>query len=187
MEGATPTQYSTVFDLKNRQVHLYHFHNFEQVVTIDISAELLEGWHAVDLASLFPLTYASATYVSPLREPVTGVLLKTIADAGVENAIKKCEFLREFDAEHYDARPSPVLVAGLELMWAGKKATAIQWLRYAAELFPGEADAHTCLGEAYLTSGDRKNARLCFERAHQISPNIVTKARLAKLNDNIGD
>lgn len=187
MEGATPTQYSAIFDLKERQIHLYHFHNFEKVVTIDVQGELTKGWSAVDLASLFPATYASGTYVSPLKKPVTGVILKTIADDGIEKAIKKYEFLREFDSEHYDASPSPVIVAGLELMWAGKRAAGIRWLEYAAEIFPDELDSHFCLGEAYLTCGDRENARRCFERAHEINPNVITKARLAELDAGVGD
>ncbi|UCC29463.1 MAG: hypothetical protein JSU86_14820, partial [Phycisphaerales bacterium] len=148
MEGATPTQYSAIFDLKKRQIHLYHFHNFESVVTIDVQAELTKGWSAVDVASLFPATYASGTYVSSVKKPVTGVVLKAITNDGIESAIKKCEFLREFDSEHYDASPSPVIVAGLELMWAGKRTEAIRWLKYAAEIFPDEPDSHLCLGEA---------------------------------------
>ncbi|MHC4598821.1 MAG: hypothetical protein ACYS47_07445, partial [Planctomycetota bacterium] len=61
-EGANPTQYSNVYDLKNRLVYLYHFHNFENVVVLDLETELKKGAHARDIASLFPRTYAAEVY-----------------------------------------------------------------------------------------------------------------------------
>lgn len=61
-EGNSPTLYSNVFDLKRRVMHLYHFHNYENVVTIDLAAELKKGRRAVDMASLFPPTIAAIRY-----------------------------------------------------------------------------------------------------------------------------
>jgi hypothetical protein len=181
MEGPTPTQYSAIFDLKQRRIHLYHFHNYENVVTIDVRAELAKGWHAIDLASLFAPTFAAATYVSPTREPVTGALLETIAEKGVEDAIQKYEFISDFEADRYDVGTSPMNVVGLELMWSGKVNEAIQWLRFATKTFPKEPDGHLCLGGAYLAAGDRDSARKCFERAGTLGMEFVAKARLATL------
>ena len=39
-EGGSTTQYSNIFDLKARVMYLYHFHNFENVVRIDLAEEL---------------------------------------------------------------------------------------------------------------------------------------------------
>ena len=47
------TQYSNVYDLKKGLVYLYHFHNFEEVVRLDLQEELAKGAHEVDLPSLF--------------------------------------------------------------------------------------------------------------------------------------
>ena len=47
------TQYSNVYDLKKGLVFLYHFHNFEEVVCIDLKKELEKGAHEIDLPSLF--------------------------------------------------------------------------------------------------------------------------------------
>ncbi len=118
---------------------------------------------------------------------MTGVLLEKIADSGLEKAIRKCEFLREFEADHYDAGSSPVNVVGLELIWAGKPADAIKWLQFAAEIFPKEPDCYMCLGDAHLAAGDRDSARRCYERARAIGPNIMTEARLAELSSGTSD
>jgi len=52
-EGAYPTQYSTVYDLKNRLVYLYYFHDFEQVKVFDLSEELLKGYHEYSIPLIF--------------------------------------------------------------------------------------------------------------------------------------
>jgi len=61
-EGRISTIYSNIYDLKAGLVHLYHFHNFEEVVTIDLAAELAKGRHEVEIASLFPESFAFATF-----------------------------------------------------------------------------------------------------------------------------
>ena len=53
-DGKAKTQYSNVYDLKNGIVHLYHYFNFAEVVSLDLSEELKKGAHEIDLPSLFP-------------------------------------------------------------------------------------------------------------------------------------
>jgi hypothetical protein len=52
-EGAYPTQYSTVYDLKNQLIYVYYYHNFNQVKVFDLSEELLLGYHAYSIPDLF--------------------------------------------------------------------------------------------------------------------------------------
>ena len=61
-EGEYPTVYSNVYDLANGKIHLYHFHDFDNPVVIDVAAEIAKGAHTVELESLFPETYAFATF-----------------------------------------------------------------------------------------------------------------------------
>ncbi len=58
-EGAAATIYSYVVDFKDLDVYLYHFHNFENVVKIDLAEELEKGKRSVEIASMFPKTYAA--------------------------------------------------------------------------------------------------------------------------------
>ena len=53
-EGPAPTQYSQVYDLKNNLIYLYHFHDFDRPVVLDIAQELAKGPHSAQIASLFP-------------------------------------------------------------------------------------------------------------------------------------
>jgi hypothetical protein len=52
-EGSYPTQYSTVYDLKNQLIYLYYYHNFDQVKVFNLSDELSLGYHAYSIPDLF--------------------------------------------------------------------------------------------------------------------------------------
>lgn len=61
-EGPYPTVYSNVYDLKRRIVYLYHFHNFQNEVVIDLKAELAKGARSIDLPDLFPKTFVAENF-----------------------------------------------------------------------------------------------------------------------------
>ncbi len=52
-EGAYPTQYSTVYDLKNQLIYVYYYHNFDQVKVFNLSEELKIGYHSYSIPDLF--------------------------------------------------------------------------------------------------------------------------------------
>jgi penicillin V acylase-like amidase (Ntn superfamily) len=53
------TLYSNIYDVNRGLVYLYHFHNYENVVVINLEEEFKKGNHTVDLPSLFPDTFAA--------------------------------------------------------------------------------------------------------------------------------
>lgn len=57
------TLYSNIYDVNRGLVYLYHFHNYENVVVINLEEELKKGKHTVDLPSLFPDTYAANLFM----------------------------------------------------------------------------------------------------------------------------
>lgn len=67
-EQTYPTVYSNIYDLKRQVMYLYHFHNYENVVKIDLRAELKKGPHALSIPSLFPSSNAAAGYMHTRAE-----------------------------------------------------------------------------------------------------------------------
>lgn len=61
-EAPYPTVYSNVYDLKRKIVYLYHFHNFQNEVVIDLKAELAKGARRIDLPDLFPKTFVAENF-----------------------------------------------------------------------------------------------------------------------------
>jgi hypothetical protein len=74
LENDYPTQYSTVYDLKNGMIYLYHFHNYGNVVIFDLKEELAKGYHSLTLADLFPPNPEFQDWAQPE--------LKRLAEAG---------------------------------------------------------------------------------------------------------
>jgi hypothetical protein len=61
-EETYPTLYSNVYDLKRRVMYLYHFHDFANVVEIDLARELKKGHRSLRLRTLFPRSVAAEGY-----------------------------------------------------------------------------------------------------------------------------
>jgi hypothetical protein len=51
--GNYPTQYSTVYDLKNQLIYVYYYHDFSQVKVFNLSEELSLGYHEYSIPDLF--------------------------------------------------------------------------------------------------------------------------------------
>ncbi len=61
-EGEFPTQYSNVYDLTHGDIYVYHYHNFTNVVKLNVKEELRKGKRMIDLPALFPTTYAATAF-----------------------------------------------------------------------------------------------------------------------------
>ena len=67
-EAKYPTQYSNIYDLKARKIYLYHFHNYQEEVVIDLEKELANQSGAVNLPDLFPPNYAARLYTAEFTD-----------------------------------------------------------------------------------------------------------------------
>ncbi len=47
------TLYSNIFDVTNGEIYLYYFHQFEEVVILNLEDELAKGWHTYRISDLF--------------------------------------------------------------------------------------------------------------------------------------
>jgi len=53
VEGRSATVYSNIFDLQTGVMYIYYFHNFSEVVKLDLNEELKKGAHSYRIRSLF--------------------------------------------------------------------------------------------------------------------------------------
>jgi hypothetical protein len=66
-EGRAPTLYSNIYDLKQGNIHLYYFHNYDDVVILDLNEELAMGEHAYEISSLFPRNESAEQWSEPSK------------------------------------------------------------------------------------------------------------------------
>lgn len=52
-DGKYPTQYSTIYDLNKQQIYLFHFHNYEEFIDINLKKELQRGYRFFHISDLF--------------------------------------------------------------------------------------------------------------------------------------
>ena len=69
-----PTLYTNVYDLANRKVYLYYFHDYEQVVVLDLEEELAMGSHSYDLPALFPPNPRADRYSAPILQDYNNLI-----------------------------------------------------------------------------------------------------------------
>jgi hypothetical protein len=67
-----PTVYSTICDLRQKVIYVYHYHNFTNVWEIDLAEELKKGRHSYDIPSLFPRTLMAEYFERMYRRGETG-------------------------------------------------------------------------------------------------------------------
>lgn len=66
--AAGGTTYSSIYDLKQRTVHVYFYHDFEHEVVFNLGEELKRGAHVYDLLDLFPRNEAFERWALPQTE-----------------------------------------------------------------------------------------------------------------------
>ena len=69
LEGRSQTLYSNIYDLQAKQVYVYHFHNFQDEVVIDLEEELERNPGVMDLPALFPPNTAAQAFDALLTTP----------------------------------------------------------------------------------------------------------------------
>ena len=89
------TQYSTVFDLKKKEIYVYHFHNFREVRRFRLQEETEKGDRSLAISSLFPANHEFQEYQSKFDES----LEKQREDRSVAAIVAKVtkEFIVSFD------------------------------------------------------------------------------------------
>jgi penicillin V acylase-like amidase (Ntn superfamily) len=64
-KGKFCTRYSNIYDLKKQRVYLYHMHDFNSAVVIDLKTELKKGKRTIKLPSLFLAGRANDEQIGP--------------------------------------------------------------------------------------------------------------------------
>jgi hypothetical protein len=129
----SPTLYSNVYDLKNKVVYLYYFHDYEDVVVLDLAEELAQGYHAHDLPSLFPPNQAAEDWARPkLRR------YNELIDARLDSDLAP-EILQAYAGEYEMPEEWGAPAQSLSVI-AGERSLLLRFPDYRQyELFPASA------------------------------------------------
>lgn len=178
------TLYSTICDLKQRQLYVYHFHNFEECVTFDLDSELSKGEAAYTIPSLFAVRpYSEELFLGGGGSQLGAkALIEFVAANGAEKGIARFQEMaaekksyRRYLFEEWVLRD-----AGLVLLSKGLTEEGIAILELNAEQFPQSWQAYYALAEACLLRGDVEEARRNYRLALEHEPDAVRVADIMK-------
>jgi len=190
-EGAggsmTTTLYSYICDLRNGEIYIYYFHNFEDVAKINLQDELKKGERYLPIMSLFP--YES--YASLLHKAywIYDNMVETAREKGVdgdEGALALFERIKRGDYSDYGLSVSEghLNALGYELLRDDKTMEAIKTFEFMVSEYPKSANAYDSLAEAYMTAGNKELAIKNYKRSLELNPdNESAKKMLEQLKN----
>jgi len=147
------TLYSTICDLKNKKIYLYHFHNYEEVVVFDLKEELAKGELSYSIPGLFQVQpYSIEGHKSTGRQLGDILLQKLIAEKGIKDGISAFQVQRNYKRIYnkYIVQDWIIKNAALDFMNKNKTQEAIEVFKLNTTEFPESSEVYFDLGEAYL-------------------------------------
>jgi tetratricopeptide (TPR) repeat protein len=167
------TLYSTICDLKKRIVHVYHFHNFEEVVTFDLADELQKGEASYAIPDLFEIRPHTEYWFNILGTKIGAKDFMEYVEAnGIDEGIKIFHVMREESSNfnRFVFEEWVIRSMGLTYMSNQQMAEAIEVFKLNVEQYPESWETYKDLAEAYLESGSKALAKEYYQKALDINP-----------------
>lgn len=169
----TVTLYSYICDLKKGDIYIYHFHNFEDAVKINLPDELKKGERYLSIVSLFP--YESYAAILHKAYWIHDNLIETAFEKGVDGDEGALALFKKIKRGEYSNYKLSVVeghlnALGYELLRDNKTMEAIKTFEYMVLEYPESANAYDSLGEAYMTAGNKGLAIKNYKKSLELNP-----------------
>jgi len=192
------TIYSYICDLKKGEIYVYYFHNFEDVVKIDLQEELTKGERVHSIVSLFTyetfaakrykaerMTFAAKRYKA---ERIVGLLYERALENGVDGSEGAIALYNEMKSGYkkglkLDVSEGQLNSLGYRLLGNNKLDEAIGIFKFVVSEYPESYNAYDSLGEAYMAAGKKELAIKNYRKSLELNPeneNAKTKLNILR-------
>jgi putative CocE/NonD family hydrolase len=113
------------------------------------------------------------------KQSIEDVLLKTIEEKGIKEAIAQYRRLKEKDFETYQFEERQLNSLGYKLLKKEKINEAVEIFKLNTEEYPKYANGYNSLGEAYMTKGDKQLAINYYKKSVELNPKNLDGSRIA--------
>jgi tetratricopeptide (TPR) repeat protein len=104
------------------------------------------------------------------NESLVYQLEKDILSVGIEKAIRNFRKLKTSADNKLSFEENDLNTLGYALLNRQMNAESLKVFMLALEIYPDSANLYDSLGEAYMRTGDMKNAILSYEKSLQLNP-----------------
>jgi CubicO group peptidase (beta-lactamase class C family) len=119
------------------------------------------------------------TYDLPLRS-IADAIRQTIADKGIQAAIRQYRDLKRTQPRAYDFRERELDTLGHQLLAAGNVKDAIEIFKLNVEAYPEAFNTYDSLAEAYQAAGDIELAIKNYRKSLELNPQNTGAAEMLK-------
>jgi CubicO group peptidase (beta-lactamase class C family) len=129
---------------------------------------------------------AAILYDKPYSLPkksIAELLVKTISDRGIEQAVRQYRELKAKQAGAYDYSEPELNMLGYRLLSMNKVKEAIEIFKLNIEAYPQSSNVYDSLGEAYMVNGDKELAIKNYQRSLELNPQNTNAVEMLKKLD----
>jgi tetratricopeptide (TPR) repeat protein len=167
-EGNYTTLYSCIYDLKAGLVNVHYFHNFEEVVTFNLTEELKKGNQRIELATLFSVQpHAAQQFLDRQPKPSYPILSGFYDRYGAAAALTRYEEMcRTTRLEsYYDIGDEQIGRLASEMLRRGDTQAALDFYTSLSRHYPDSWQAYAGIGRVEMTLDHKAEAIQAFRRS----------------------
>ena len=124
------------------------------------------GVFAVTVAQWVPQVQAAFDS----RKSIAETLSRTIASAGIDEAARRYHDLKTAAPATYNFDEDQLNALGYRLIQAKEYSKAIRIFQLNVEAYPQSSNVYDSLGEAYMDSGDKTQAKANYQKSLELNP-----------------
>lgn len=131
------------------------------------------------LVILLLIGFACPDICAADKKSIEDVLLETIEEKGIKEAIAQYRRLKEKDFDAYRFEELQLSSLGYKLLRKEKINDAVEIFKLNIEEYPKYANGYDNLGEAYMTKGDKQRAIINYKKSAEMNPDNLDASRIA--------
>ena len=165
------TQYTTIYDLEEKVIHLYYYHDYSKSIRINLTDELKKPDAVLNIPELFPNNKSGKENFIKINKAKD--FLKKLANPEFSNNYSKIQ-------DEIKAKDLSILLSlfendintiGYDLLNGVDKKSAINVFRLNAAYFLNSWNAYDSLGDAYFEDKEYELALINYKRSLELNPN----------------
>ena len=165
------TLYTTIYNLNERVIHLYYYHDYSKSVIINLADELKKADTVLNIPDLFPGNISgkenfrkinkAKDFIKELANPEFSIDYAKIKD---EIRARDLSYLLRLFENDFNT-------LGYNLLKEKDKTPAINIFKLNVEYFPDSWNAYDSLGDGYLEDKNNELAIVNYKKSLALNPN----------------